>query len=246
MRAVNAGSPVSSRTMPAALPSGPADLGPDGIAYRAQTIEAEDPFRILGVERGASNEAVRAAFVRLARVWHPDRVPPELHPFRAEVEKIFAYISRAHQTLCDPTARALYEKKSASAPPPPRERKDVMREIDGALGKREFAFAEVEAKQLAERDADDGEAQAIVAWCSALGGDAPEETLRRSKTSRAWFSSTRSTSTRSARSACTRCARANRASSTSAICSPRSRGKSRLVVRIAPSRERLNGDSVSP
>jgi tetratricopeptide (TPR) repeat protein len=74
----------------------------------------------------------------------------------------------------------VYEKKRASAPPPPRERKDVMRDIDSALAKREFAFAEQEAKRLAESDADDGEAQAIAAWAAAQAGDASEDTLRAS------------------------------------------------------------------
>lgn len=174
--------PTSSRTMPAAAvaPSGPADLGAAGIAYLAQTIETEDPFRILGIPHGVSTEAVRAAFIRLARLWHPDRLPSELAPFRAEAEKIFAYMSRAHETLCSPAARAILEKKRASAPPPPRERKDIMRELEHALGKREFAFAEEEAKRLVDRDADDGEAQAIAAWAAAHAGDASEEVLRAS------------------------------------------------------------------
>lgn len=174
--------PASSRPMPIAMPTGPAELGATGIAYRAQSIENEDPFTILGVPRGASTEAVRAAFIRLARVWHPDRLPPELRPFRAEAEKIFAYISRANDTLSDPAARAVYEQKAVSDQPPPRERKDVIREIDHALSKREYGFAEMEAKKLADADSDDGEAQAIVAWAAAKGGDAPEDVLRASLT----------------------------------------------------------------
>jgi hypothetical protein len=160
----------------------PADLGASGIAHRAQTIEKEDPFTALGLPNAASPEATRAAYFRLTKMWHPDRLPADLAPFREEVTKIFEHMTRAHHTLTDPDARrefiAARVAHSSSAPPPKRARHDVIRDIDQALSKREFHLAEDASRHLAESDPDDAEALALAAWATTFGGEASEETLR--------------------------------------------------------------------
>jgi curved DNA-binding protein CbpA len=160
----------------------PADLGPAGIAHRAQTIERDDPFAALGLPDAASPDAIRAAYFRLAKTWHPDRLPEDLAPFRAEVTKIFEYMTRAHHALTDPDARreliAARVARRSSAPPAKRPRADVVREIDVALSKREFRMAEEASQQLVNDNADDAEAMAIAAWATTFAGEASEETLR--------------------------------------------------------------------
>lgn len=161
----------------------PADLGAVGIEHRASLIQSEDPFTALGLPEGAAAEAARASYFRLAKLWHPDRLPDDLAPFRMEVEKIFEHMSRAYRTLTDPDARRDYLATGVagapvSAAPENRPRAEVLREIEKALTKREFHLAEAIARQLASADADDSDAQALAAWASTFAGEAPEETLR--------------------------------------------------------------------
>ena len=52
------------------------------LQMRVRDIDGFDPHAILGVSAGASREEVRSAYVRLAKIYHPDRyaaaeLPPE-------------------------------------------------------------------------------------------------------------------------------------------------------------------------
>lgn len=162
----------------------PADLGAVGIAHRAATIANDDPFTVLGIPETATEEAARAAYFRLSKLWHPDRLPADLAPFRMEVEKVFEHMTRAHRTLTDPDLRREYlaagkaGEKRPSAGAAARPRAEVIREIEQALAKRAFHAAEAASRQLANANGDDAEAQALVAWSSTLAGEASEETLR--------------------------------------------------------------------
>ncbi|AKV04245.1 DnaJ-class molecular chaperone CbpA [Labilithrix luteola] len=169
--------PVAQAQTPAQAP-GPLDLGMAKIIERAQNVDAEDYFTALGVPEGASVEAVRAAYFRLAKLWHPDRIPPQLEGVRREIEKIFSHMTNANGTLTDTEARRGWLASRAASKQivkPPR--KDVIREIDSALQRRDYAYAQEEARMLAESDAEDLEAQALLAWAMAWAGDAAPEVL---------------------------------------------------------------------
>ncbi len=84
---------------------GPAQLGIAGVRKRAAGLASETPFATLGLVEGASAEAARAAFFRLNKLWHPDRLPPELAEVRSDVERIHAHMTRAQRLLTDPSAR---------------------------------------------------------------------------------------------------------------------------------------------
>ncbi len=89
---------------------GPADVGIDEIRRRAATVDTETPFEALGLPAGSSVEAARAAHFRLARLWNPERLPPELEAVRSEVRRIHAHMTAAHATLTDPQARTATRK----------------------------------------------------------------------------------------------------------------------------------------
>ena len=89
----------------ASVALGPLDLGAAGIRRRAAGLATESPFTTLGLVEGASAEAARAAFFRLGKLWQPERLPPELEEVRAEVEQIYAQMTRAQKLLTDPAAR---------------------------------------------------------------------------------------------------------------------------------------------
>ena len=64
-----------------------------------------DYFKVLGLERGADGDAVKKAFRRLARQYHPD-----VNPGDKSAEARFKEISEAYEVLSDPEKRSRYEQ----------------------------------------------------------------------------------------------------------------------------------------
>ena len=153
----------------------PAEVGIDGIVARAATIEDEDFFAILGVDENASTEAVRAAFIRHAKTWHPERVPPDLAPLREDITKNFTAMTRAQQTLCDEEARRKYVDARTPKKREPRPRTEIARELTHAQGRRDFERMLLLCEELIEADPEDAEALAVHAWASIRGGEESTE-----------------------------------------------------------------------
>ncbi len=64
-----------------------------------------DYFKVLGVERNASGDAIKSAFRRLARQFHPD-----VNPGDSNAEAKFKEINEAYEVLSDPEKRRKYEQ----------------------------------------------------------------------------------------------------------------------------------------
>jgi len=67
--------------------------------------ESNDYYETLGVTRGADEKAVKTAFRRLARKYHPD-----VNPGDKAAEQKFKEISEAYEVLRDPKKRAQYDR----------------------------------------------------------------------------------------------------------------------------------------
>lgn len=157
-------------------PIGPVDLGVDGVRLRAKRVDREDPHATLGLRPGASLEAVRAAFFRLARLWHPDKLPPALADVRAECRHIFIRLGEAHRRLTELGSRVdvdaivgaddVIAANDSVMPPPPNRR--TLREADAALARNDLATADAIARTLTGTGDDGPSARALLAWC-ALG-----------------------------------------------------------------------------
>lgn len=65
-----------------------------------------DAYRELGVSPGASGEAIRQAYLALARRYHPDRAPTGR---AAEYEERMKRINTAYELLRDPESRRRYD-----------------------------------------------------------------------------------------------------------------------------------------
>lgn len=67
--------------------------------------EKRDYYEVLGLERGASDEAIKKAYRQLAKKYHPD-----LNPGDKDAEARFKEINEAYEILSDPDKRARYDQ----------------------------------------------------------------------------------------------------------------------------------------
>jgi len=70
----------------------------------------KDPYEILGVEKTASEAAIRAAYRKLAKRHHPD-----LNPNKPEAAERFKEINAANDILSDPEKRGRYDRGEIDA-----------------------------------------------------------------------------------------------------------------------------------
>jgi curved DNA-binding protein len=71
-------------------------------------MEYKDYYKILGVDKKASEKEIKRAFRRLARQHHPD-----MNPDDPQAEERFKEINEAHEVLSDPEKRAKYDQLGA-------------------------------------------------------------------------------------------------------------------------------------
>ena len=72
-----------------------------------------DPYEVLGLDPGAREADVRAAYLRLAKKHHPDKNPED-----KASEWIFKEVQRAYETLRD--AKDVRSAERARQSPPPK------------------------------------------------------------------------------------------------------------------------------
>lgn len=70
---------------------------------------ASDPYEELGIPVTASGEEIRAAYLGLARRFHPDRLGSEPATVRASAAARMAAVNAAWSVLGDPARRASYD-----------------------------------------------------------------------------------------------------------------------------------------
>ncbi len=68
-------------------------------------MEYKDYYKVLGVERGATDAEIKSAFRKLALQYHPDR-----NPNNKQAEEKFKEINEAYEVLSDAEKRARYEQ----------------------------------------------------------------------------------------------------------------------------------------
>ena len=73
-------------------------------------MDRQNYFEMLGVKESADGNDISKKYMSLAKIWHPDRLPPELSQLRPWVEEIFHLFTVASDTLGDAKKRVEYQK----------------------------------------------------------------------------------------------------------------------------------------
>jgi hypothetical protein len=99
----------SAPTAAAGAATGPGAEEIPALRQTAATMKGQNLFQRLGLAEQADAGAAKIAYFKLARLYHPDTLPPgapqELEKLKAE---IFGYIGDAYRTLTDEKARKEY------------------------------------------------------------------------------------------------------------------------------------------
>jgi len=77
---------------------GQSQRGPSDGRRQAKE-EDDDPYKILGVEKGASKEDIKAAYKKLAAQYHPDKVQHLGKDFQEMAHEKFIAIQKAYDML---------------------------------------------------------------------------------------------------------------------------------------------------
>lgn len=153
------------------------------ILERAEKVEDEDYFQVLGVSRTDPPDVARSAYFALAKVWHPDRLPSEMADVQDAASKIFARMSEAFQTLSDGDKRAQYIDALDRGQSDKDERAKVQQVIEATI---EFQKAEVylrrrdldkalkSAERACEGDPEQAHHVALYAWILAQQPEAQQ------------------------------------------------------------------------
>jgi tetratricopeptide (TPR) repeat protein len=133
----------------------------DDLQLKAQVEKRYDDlqkkrelYAILGVPIGGAKDQVKNAFLAMAKVFHPDRLPPSLPDLAPKMNAVFESIREAYETLYDDARRAAYMSQMASGGPrgaasgsgagkvASADSGEAMRLGDAAFKKRDYRAAE--------------------------------------------------------------------------------------------------------
>jgi hypothetical protein len=166
-------SPSPPEAAPASTPAGPVggsvltaeqNTLKNKILERSEQITSQNYFQMLGVERDATADQIQKAFFALAKVWHPDRLPPALIDVKDACSKVFTHLTEAHATLMDAGKRQDYMTLVKDGGATPEDQAKIQAILEAAT---EFQKAEF----LLKRSMNDPQAYEIVKRCVMLDGE---------------------------------------------------------------------------
>jgi DnaJ domain/Tetratricopeptide repeat len=103
--------PRAFLSTPTPVPGTPVDFPTEIQMLRSRLAKGKslNHFQILGLSEKADGAAVKAAYFKLAKLYHPDTVPPEAPPELAELKaQAFSVVGEASRVLGDDQSRADY------------------------------------------------------------------------------------------------------------------------------------------
>ena len=90
-------------------PAPPPDMELESLRALAMRLKDDNYFQVLGIDLKANAAAVKVAYIKLAKIYHPDTISAAALPEVAKLkEEIFAAIGQAYRVLSDDQSRANY------------------------------------------------------------------------------------------------------------------------------------------
>lgn len=140
----------------------------DEVRSRLRTAPGQSAYQRLGLDEGASSDAIRGCYLKLAKQYHPDRAAgPALSFLQPELQTLFGLLKEAYEHIASPDDRAKYDASLKAASPAEMRREEAaiaMKMGDVLLKKRDFTAAHEKLRRAVELDAT-GDALAALAWC---------------------------------------------------------------------------------
>ena len=128
----------------------------DSIEARHAALSRDpDRFAVLGLSPEAGRDDVKRAFIALAKVLHPDRLPRSLHLLHPKAARVFDAIREAQEFLLDDLRRAEHATRSRGGPAPasdPAAAAEALVAGEMAMRRREYAQAEAFFREAHETD----------------------------------------------------------------------------------------------
>ena len=116
-------------------------------ARHAALTRDPNRFVVLGLTPQAGRDEVKHAFIDLAKVFHPDRLPRSLSALRPKAARVFDAIREAQEYLLDEVRRAeharVHAASEAAAAPDPTAASEAL--VAGELAMRKRTYPEAEA-----------------------------------------------------------------------------------------------------
>jgi len=155
------------------------------LTERARLCMEQDLYAVLGLEQGASIVKVKNTYFRLAKLYHPDRLPRDLADMRSEATRLFARMTEAQHVLTDTERRRQYDCQRADADPDDEAEKvqrvlraaSAFQKAEVLMKKRMLAAAELEAQRALQDDPDQADYLALFAWIQAAKPDSEAHLL---------------------------------------------------------------------
>ncbi|MEW5742597.1 MAG: J domain-containing protein, partial [Myxococcota bacterium] len=139
------------------------------IEARHEGLAKKDHFAVLGLTPNATRDQVKGAFLSLAKVFHPDRLPPTLPHMAQKMSAVFEAIRGAYEALHDDSKRAAYAASLAAGAPaaklaPAQQASELMKMAEVFFKKRDYKQAEQHFQKAHALDKG-GQSLAAAAWC---------------------------------------------------------------------------------
>jgi len=147
--------PVASIPTPPPRSLEDAELAESIEARHAALSRDPDRFAVLGLTPDAGRDDVKRAFIELAKVFHPDRLPRSLHLLRPKAARVFDAIREAQEVLLDDVRRAEHAARSHGGAAPssdPAAAAEALVAGEMAMRRREYAQAEAFFQQAHDLD----------------------------------------------------------------------------------------------
>jgi curved DNA-binding protein CbpA len=137
----------------------------DEVRSRARMIARQNAYERLGVAPGSATEPIKAAYLQLAKRFHPDRAAGPLATLQGELQSLFAALKEAYESIATAPARAQYDAtlKGARTSTRKEDASVALKMGEVLLKKRDFQPALDKFRRAVELDAT-GDSLAALAW----------------------------------------------------------------------------------